>query len=248
LVVTAVLAASFLAPQRPTQLSLTSFCYSYCPAPTVTSVAPGAGPTFGGTSVTIMGTGFTDGTATVLFGSTPAAHVTVVSATEIIAISPAHVAARVDVRVTTSGGGTSAISFGDGFRFVSGYCALIDMNRAPTVWVKGQTQSFVVPILNCGTATWPHEGYKRVDANMHFTTKPGGSIDYGDWLTSYFKDLRYDVVPNTEILVKFTIKPKYSGRMWLEGLMVKVRTFWFDQVTHHPYQYVYVRVNVLRSS
>ena len=45
------------------------FTYQAAPAaPTVTSISPAAGPTAGGTSVTITGTGFT-GAMTVRFGS-----------------------------------------------------------------------------------------------------------------------------------------------------------------------------------
>ena len=58
------------------------------PAPTVTSVKPDAGPQGGGTSVTISGSGFASTTA-VRFGSTAATSLTVDSATEITATSPA---------------------------------------------------------------------------------------------------------------------------------------------------------------
>ena len=79
-------------------------------APTVTSVSPNIGPTTGGTTVIITGTGFTGATA-VKFGATAAASYTVNSSTQITATSPAGSAATVDVRVTTVGG-TSADRFG----------------------------------------------------------------------------------------------------------------------------------------
>ncbi|MGA8725166.1 MAG: IPT/TIG domain-containing protein, partial [Acidimicrobiales bacterium] len=59
------------------------------PVPTVSSVAPSAGPAAGGTSVTITGTGFTAATA-VAFGFTAATTFAVVSDTQITATSPAH--------------------------------------------------------------------------------------------------------------------------------------------------------------
>ncbi len=58
------------------------------PGPTVSQVAPTAGPTAGGTSVTITGTNFTGATG-VSFGSTAATSFTVNSATSITATAPA---------------------------------------------------------------------------------------------------------------------------------------------------------------
>ncbi len=84
-------------------------------APTVTSVSPAAGPTAGGTLVTITGTRFTGVTA-VTFGATAATGFTVNSATEITATAPAGTG-TVDVTVTTAEG-TSAISSADRFTYV----------------------------------------------------------------------------------------------------------------------------------
>lgn len=88
--------------------------FTFVPAPTVTSVAPNAGPTTGGTSVTITGTNFS-GTTAVTFGATPGAF-TVNSATSITATAPAGTG-TVDVRVTTTGG-TSATSAADQYNYV----------------------------------------------------------------------------------------------------------------------------------
>jgi YVTN family beta-propeller protein len=84
-------------------------------APTVTSVSPAAGPTGGGTPVTISGTGFTSVTA-VKFGTTAAASYSVGSSTEITATSPSHSSGTYDVKVTASGG-TSGTSSSDEFTF-----------------------------------------------------------------------------------------------------------------------------------
>jgi hypothetical protein len=84
--------------------------------PAITAVAPMSGTTAGGTSVTITGTGFTGATA-VLFGFKPATGVTVVSDTQITAVSPAHPAEGVNVRVTAPGG-TSPIVLADRYSYI----------------------------------------------------------------------------------------------------------------------------------
>ncbi|NYG98611.1 hypothetical protein BJ979_001237 [Schumannella luteola] len=76
------------------------------PQPTIGGIAPLSGPTGGGTSVTITGTGFTGttGADAVTFGGTPATSYTVDSDTQITAVTPAHAAGAVDVAVTAPGG------------------------------------------------------------------------------------------------------------------------------------------------
>lgn len=69
------------------------------PAPTVTAVSPASGPTTGGRSVTITGTGFQSG-ASVTFGGTAATSVVVVNSTRITAVTPAKAAGKVAVAVT----------------------------------------------------------------------------------------------------------------------------------------------------
>lgn len=90
-----------------------AFTYTV-PAPTVTSVSPSSGPSAGGSSVTITGTGFTGATA-VKFGATNAGSVVVNSATSITATSPAG-SGTVDITVTTPGG-TSTTSAADQFTY-----------------------------------------------------------------------------------------------------------------------------------
>ncbi|WP_425565424.1 IPT/TIG domain-containing protein, partial [Pedococcus aerophilus] len=93
----------------PTGKSATSASskYTFVAPPTISKVAPTSGPLSGGTTVTITGTGFTS-SATVKFGSVNAAGVTVLSSTQLTAVSPAGSPGSVDVSVTTSGGTSPA--------------------------------------------------------------------------------------------------------------------------------------------
>jgi len=78
-------------------------------APTVTGLSPASGSMAGGDTVTVSGTGFTGATA-INFGTEAAASFSVVSDTEITAVTPAWTSVGSgDVIVTTSAG-TSAIS------------------------------------------------------------------------------------------------------------------------------------------
>jgi hypothetical protein len=86
------------------------------PVPAVSSISPTSGPTTGGTSVTIKGTGF-NGATQVLFGTVPATSFSVSSSTKITAVAPAQGAGWHNVFVTTPGG-TSAAVTADQFTYV----------------------------------------------------------------------------------------------------------------------------------
>jgi hypothetical protein len=75
------------------------------PAPTVTSIDPASGPSEGGTPVTIIGSGFTQG-ATVEIGGAAASFVEVLSETELTAVTPPHLEGAVEV-VVADGNGVS---------------------------------------------------------------------------------------------------------------------------------------------
>ena len=75
--------------------------------PVITSLSRSSGPVGGGTKVTITGAGFRT-VHSVKFGTTTAKTFTVVSATQIIATSPAHAAGQVRISVTTAAGTTPA--------------------------------------------------------------------------------------------------------------------------------------------
>ena len=83
--------------------------YTYVAAPTVSSLSPSQGPSAGGNTVTITGTGFT-GATSVVFGSVPASF-TVLSATQITATAPAAPVAPVAVTVVTSGGTSNGVLY-----------------------------------------------------------------------------------------------------------------------------------------
>jgi hypothetical protein len=92
--------------------------FTYDTTPTVTAVSPAAGPTAGGTVVSVTGTGFADAIATtgVQFAGTNAASFTINSDTSISAKSPPHGAAITDITVTNETG-MSAISAVDHFTY-----------------------------------------------------------------------------------------------------------------------------------
>src|SRR5439155_7359635 len=93
------------------------FTYLAPPPPTVGAVSPTSGPTTGGTAITITGTNF-DATATVTVGGSAATGVSVVSATQINATTPAHAAGVADI-VVTADGQPSATDPSDQFTYLA---------------------------------------------------------------------------------------------------------------------------------
>ena len=147
--------------------------------PTVTSISPTAGPTAGGTTVTIAGTNFTGATA-VSFGGTAATTFTVNSATQITATAPARAAGTVDITVTTPGG-TSAANAADRYTYVAAPTVTsISPNQGP---VAGGT---TVTITGTGFAAAPGAGAVRfgtatatytINSNTQITAvAPAGAV------------------------------------------------------------------------
>jgi hypothetical protein len=93
------------------------FTYTPAPMPAVTGITPTSGPACGGTTVTVLGSGFTGATA-VSFGTTAAVYFTVISDMAITAFSPAEAAGTVDITVTTNSG-TSATSGADHYTYTA---------------------------------------------------------------------------------------------------------------------------------
>ncbi|HEY5835615.1 IPT/TIG domain-containing protein [Streptomyces sp.] len=83
--------------------------YYYLAPPALTGGSPGAGPTAGGTTVTLTGSNLLAATA-VRFGAT-AATFTIVSAVQINAVAPAAPAGSVAVTVVTPGGTSNAVAY-----------------------------------------------------------------------------------------------------------------------------------------
>ncbi len=84
--------------------------YLYVPVPAPTSLSPTFGPTAGGTSVTITGTGFA-GATQVDFGGTVLPLTNQTSDTTIVVSSPPHAAGGVNVTVTNVSGTSAPLSF-----------------------------------------------------------------------------------------------------------------------------------------
>jgi large repetitive protein len=90
--------------------------FTYTVPISVTGVAPATGTTAGGTTVVITGTGFT-GATTVVFGAAPAASFTVVSDTEITAVSPAQAVGTRNIVVTSAVGTSTPVGASDQFTY-----------------------------------------------------------------------------------------------------------------------------------
>ena len=133
--------------------------FTYVPAPTITSISPTAGPTGGGTTVTITGTNFTGVTA-VTFGGTAAGGFTFVNATTLTATSPAGSPGTVDIRVTT-GGGTSSTSASDQYTYIA---APTVTSVSPIAGPTGGGQTVV--ITGTGFAAAPGTGAVKFGATV----------------------------------------------------------------------------------
>ncbi len=127
-----------------------SDAFAYIP-PTVSGATPSTGSVYGGTIVTLAGTGFVGATA-VKFGSENAASFTVNSDTSITAASPAGSAGNVDITVTTANGVTSTSAASE-FSFA-----------APTISVSPQTLAegkqgvaYAQALTAAGAASGPYE-------------------------------------------------------------------------------------------
>ncbi len=171
--------------------------YSFiAPTPTVSGLSPATGSASGGTTVTVTGSGFepggVDGVRAVDFGSVAGSAITVVSDTQLTAVSPSEPAGTVDVTVSTSGG-TSGTSAGDKFTFtastpppsttggywmVAGDGGIFTFGTAGFFGSMGGTK-LVAPVVSMA-ATPDEKGYWMVGAD-------GGVFTFGDAL--YFGSL-----------------------------------------------------------
>jgi len=144
---------SFLTPAGTATATMT-----YVDPPTISSISPVAGPTDGGTLVTITGTGFTDVTS-VEIGGVTATGLTIVSDTQLTVVTPAHVADLSDVKVISDFGD---VTQSNAYRFAA----------APTI-------TSVAPASgsSLGGTTVTIEGVNFTDATqVKFGTTPGTSL------------------------------------------------------------------------
>jgi formylglycine-generating enzyme required for sulfatase activity len=106
--------------------------FTYMPA-SVSSVAPNAGTTAGGSRVTITGA-YLALTTGVTIGGTPCTDVTVVNATTVTAMTPAGTLGNADVMIT---GGKGTITVADGYRYVTvvvpTWATLVEADPNPAV-------------------------------------------------------------------------------------------------------------------
>ena len=149
--------------------------YTYTPRPAVSSVRPDAGPTTGGTVVTVMGSGLGGATA-VDFGGVAGEDLAVVSGTELTIHSPAG-SGTVHVTVTTPGG-ASVPSSADRFTYVPApkVTTIVPPEGAESgggiVAVYGTGFSHVSSVM---FGTRPGTGVTPLDPDLLTVRDPGGT-------------------------------------------------------------------------
>jgi parallel beta-helix repeat protein len=155
--------------------------FTYLPPPSVSSLAPAGGPLAGGNTVTITGVSFSDVTS-VTFGGTPASSITVINASTLNAVAPAHSAGTVDVRVITLGG-TSPNTSADDYAYVAApTVTAISPNMGPaaggtTVVITGTNLTGATAVTFGGVAA---SSFTVNSASQITATSPAGSGGIAD--------------------------------------------------------------------
>ena len=127
--------------------------FTYVAAPTITGLSPNAGPTAGGSSVTISGANLSNVTSVTIGGA--AATLGTNSSTSIVITTPAGTAGAADVVVTTAGGSVTSTG---GFTYIVGpSISTIAPNTGPaaggtTVTITGTNLSGVTGVTIGGAA------------------------------------------------------------------------------------------------
>jgi spore germination protein YaaH len=110
------------------------------------------------------------------------------------------------------------------------WSASYDMSQAPKAWSLHRSHTFPVTITNTGNQTWPAAGFNRVELDLHFTSRTGGSTRAAYWLTNNTQGLAGNVLPGNSVTVNVTLlAPPRAGVMFLEAQMIKEHQFWFKQ-------------------
>jgi hypothetical protein len=156
---------------------------SYVAGPSITSLAPASGPTTGGTSVVINGTGFVgvEGSDRVKFGDVYATSYVVNSSTKITALSPAHAAGVVNVQVNAYAGIT-ANTPADDFTYTSNSSG---PEQLTTTRLTTNSHDDDVPALSGDRIAWAQDDGN--DYEIYTWTPGGGTVrvtnnSYDDYL------------------------------------------------------------------
>jgi hypothetical protein len=138
------------------QVNLVNGTLTVTPAtpPTLIIVTPNTGPTNGGTTVILLGTGFENG-AMVNFGGWPAASVAVISSTNLTAVTPPSGPTTVDVLVTNADGQSATLT--NGFTYVAPLGTPPSIVSEPTNLVGCAGASVAFTVEAAGTAPWMYQ-------------------------------------------------------------------------------------------
>ena len=148
------------------------------PPPTVSTVSPNSGPTVGGTSITVSGTGF-QADATVSLGGSLASSVSVVNSTTITALTPAHAAGPVNVVVTNTDGQSGTKT--DGFTYADPQTAVPLFDHV--FIVVDENQSFSNAISS-GSMPYLNKLADRYGLAINYFANTQPSIGDYFWLTT----------------------------------------------------------------
>jgi subtilisin family serine protease len=189
--------------------------FTYVAAPTISSLSPDSGPTAGGTSVTIEGSGFVklSGATAVTFGGVSATSYSVDSSTRITATAPAHLAGTVRVQVTAAGGATSDV-VADDYTYVLPAPQSFEANDLRVAYT-GSWGSFATASASGGS-------YERANTNGSSATIYFNG-DKLDWIamkgtTTGIADVSLDGVFRTSIDLSAT-SATYKVNVWSTGLL-----------------------------
>jgi uncharacterized repeat protein (TIGR01451 family) len=172
-------------------------------APTALSIAPASGTTAGGTVTTITGTNFTGATSVTFDGLT--ASFIVSNATQITAITPAHVAIGNVAVVITTPGGTASVPGGFTYTAAASPNLTVTVSSPPSI-SPGATLVYTVHLTNTGGAA----------ANGAIFTAPilpgltGPTVSGGLCALSPCV-LNLPASASTDILASYTLPASYAG-------------------------------------
>ena len=214
-------------------------------SPRVTSLNVSTGSTGGGTSVTISGYNFggAAGQLHVLFGTAEATSVTVLSDSQVVAVSPAHAAGTVDIRVQSGttktdidggsvffGYGTSPVIAADQFTFggsttnpptanPDSYSILHDktLNVAAAGVLANDTSNPAGHTLTAALVTGPAHGSVTLNANGSFAYTPNIGYTGSDSFTYTAADGTLVSAPATVSLSVTNQAPTAANNSYTTG-------------------------------